>query len=73
MNYLMDVNKNYNESCLVTMSNMSDSSIDMVITSPPYDDIRSYKNNIKTIFHIIILYKRWLIFVLHLPNLIQVL
>jgi DNA modification methylase len=48
MNYLMDVNKNYNESCLVTMSNMSDGSIDMVITSPPYDDIRSYKNNIKT-------------------------
>ena len=35
-------NKIYNENCLDTMSRMSDNYIDLTITSPPYDNLRSY-------------------------------
>jgi len=42
----MEINKTYNESCLNTMSKMPDNYIDLTITSPPYDDIRNYNNNI---------------------------
>ncbi len=38
----MEIGKIYNENCLITMSNMPESYIDFVITSPPYDDIRNY-------------------------------
>ncbi len=38
----MEINKIYNENCLVTLSKMPDNFIDFVITSPPYDDIRTY-------------------------------
>jgi len=38
----MDLNKIYNEDCLQTMSKMPDNYIDLIITSPPYDDIRNY-------------------------------
>ena len=38
----MELQKIYNENCLVTMGNMPDKFIDLVITSPPYDDIRNY-------------------------------
>ena len=40
-------NKIYGESCLKTMSRMPDSFIDLTVTSPPYDDMRSYNNRIK--------------------------
>jgi DNA modification methylase len=39
-------NKIYNECCLTTMSNMQDEYIDLTITSPPYDDLRNYNNQI---------------------------
>ena len=39
-------NQIFNEDCLETMSRMSDSSIDLVVTSPPYDNLRSYDNDI---------------------------
>lgn len=39
----MEHNKIYNENCLVTMNRMSNNSIDMVLTSPPYDNLRNYK------------------------------
>jgi len=42
----MEINKIYNESCLDTMKKMSDSYIDCTITSPPYDDLRSYKDGV---------------------------
>jgi site-specific DNA-methyltransferase (adenine-specific) len=32
----------YVEDCLDTMARISDESIDMVLTSPPYDDLRAY-------------------------------
>jgi len=38
----MELEKIYNEDCLITMKNMHDNYIDFVITSPPYDDIRNY-------------------------------
>src|SRR6266403_448452 len=38
----MDLNKIYNENCLDTMTKMEDNFIDLTVTSPPYDDLRSY-------------------------------
>nr|AKH47494.1 Modification methylase BamHII [uncultured marine virus] len=35
-------NKVYNENCLSTMSRMEDGVIDLTVTSPPYDDVRTY-------------------------------
>ena len=32
----------YNEDCLITMGRMSDESIDLVVTSPPYDNLKTY-------------------------------
>lgn len=37
----MEVNKVYNEDCLVTMGRMEDKSIDVILTSPPYNKSRS--------------------------------
>ena len=38
----MEINTYYNEDCLDTMKKMPDNFIDLVITSPPYDDLRTY-------------------------------
>lgn len=38
----MELNKIYNEDCLATMKRMPDNFIDMVMTSPPYDNLRKY-------------------------------
>jgi len=37
------MNKIYNECCLETMQRMNGGSIDLVVTSPPYDNLRDYK------------------------------
>jgi DNA modification methylase len=39
----------YNECCLQTMRRMQDNYVDLTITSPPYDDLRTYNNHIKGI------------------------
>jgi len=39
-------NQIFNESCLDTMSRMEDNSIDLVVTSPPYDNLRTYNSDI---------------------------
>ena len=39
----MEVNKIYNENCLDTMRRMPDNFVDLVVTSPPYDNLRDYK------------------------------
>ena len=39
----MDINKIYCENCLDTMKRMPDNFIDLVVTSPPYDNLRDYK------------------------------
>ena len=36
------MNKIYNENCLETMARMYSESIDLTVTSPPYDDLRTY-------------------------------
>ena len=38
----MKINKIYNESCLDTMAKMQDNFIDLTVTSPPYDGLRTY-------------------------------
>lgn len=40
------INKIYNEDCLITMFKMPDDFIDLTITSPPYDKMRTYDNHI---------------------------
>lgn len=44
----MDINKIlynciFNEDCLVTMDRLPDNCLDLVVTSPPYDNLRDYK------------------------------
>ena len=39
----MEINKIYNENCLDTMARMTDNFVDLTVTSPPYDDVRTYK------------------------------
>jgi DNA modification methylase len=38
----MEINKIYHENCLETMAKMPSNYVDMVLTSPPYDDLRDY-------------------------------
>jgi len=38
------INKIFNENCLETMAKMPDNFIDLTITSPPYDGLRTYEN-----------------------------
>ena len=39
----MKTNYLYNENCLDTMARMEDNFIDLTVTSPPYDNLRTYK------------------------------
>tara|TARA_R110001592_G_C12910317_1_gene727553 strand:+ start:76 stop:825 length:750 start_codon:yes stop_codon:yes gene_type:complete len=39
----MKKNYLYNENCLDTMARMEDNFIDLTVTSPPYDNLRTYK------------------------------
>jgi DNA modification methylase len=43
----MEYNKLYHEDCLTTMKRMSDNSVSLTVTSPPYDDLRTYNNKVK--------------------------
>ena len=54
-----EINNIYNVDCLIGMKDLPDECIDLVVTSPPYDDLRNYNgfsfdfNNIaKEIFRI---------------------
>ena len=38
----MEIDRIYNEDCLEVLKRMDDESVDMAITSPPYDNIRAY-------------------------------
>lgn len=38
----MDLNKIYNCDCIDGLKEMSDNSVDLIVTSPPYDDLRKY-------------------------------
>src|SRR5690554_2573254 len=39
---MIEINKNYNENNLETMAKMLDNFIDLTVTSPPYDNLRTY-------------------------------
>ena len=43
----MEINKIYFEDCLKTMAKMPGSFLDLTITSPPYDDLRTYHDKVK--------------------------
>ena len=42
LNQHLEVNRIYNENCLDTMKRMPDNFIDLTVTSPPYDGLRTY-------------------------------
>lgn len=41
----LEINKIYNENCLETMKRMPNCFIDLTVTSPPYDNLRTYKGH----------------------------
>ena len=41
-----------NADCLYKMREMDDESIDLIVTSPPYDDLRNYNNSSEWNFEI---------------------
>lgn len=43
----MELNKIYHEDCLDTMGRMLENTVSLTVTSPPYDDLRTYNNKIK--------------------------
>lgn len=40
------INKIIHSDCLEIMKDMPDNSIDLTVTSPPYDNLRTYENNL---------------------------
>ena len=43
---MVNHNQLYNEDCLITMRNMGDNLVDLTLTSPPYDDLRTYNEHV---------------------------
>lgn len=43
---MIELNKIYNENCLDTMARMPENFVDLTVTSPPYDNLRTYNDNI---------------------------
>jgi DNA modification methylase len=39
---MIELNKIYNENCLDTLNRMQDNYLDLTVTSPPYDNLRTY-------------------------------
>ena len=39
---MIEIDRIYNEDCLLTMQQMPDNFIDLTVTSPPYDNLRTY-------------------------------
>ena len=44
---MLELNQVYQGDCLEVMQDIDDDSIDLTVTSPPYDDLRTYKGSIK--------------------------
>ena len=49
---LMETNTIYNESCITGMQQMDENMVDLCITSPPYDDLRTYNDSSKWDFNV---------------------
>ena len=45
----LKINKCYNENCLETMARIPDGFVDLTVTSPPYDDLRTYNGIVLTL------------------------
>lgn len=39
---MLEINKIYNEDCLIGLKKLDSDVIDLTVTSPPYDDLRKY-------------------------------
>lgn len=48
----MEINKNYNENNLETMAKMPDCFLDLTVTSPPYDNLRTYTGEAEWSFEV---------------------
>jgi DNA modification methylase len=44
---MIELNRIYNEDCLEGMKRIPDGFVDLTVTSPPYDNLRTYNGNIK--------------------------
>lgn len=42
---MLELNKTYNCDCLEGLKKLDNNSVDLTVTSPPYDDLRSYKSD----------------------------
>jgi len=42
---MLEVNKTYHINCIAGMEKLDDKSVDLVVTSPPYDDLRTYNDS----------------------------
>lgn len=49
---MIEINKIYNGDCLDLMPGIEDKSIDMILTSPPYDNLRTYNGSLEWNFEI---------------------
>jgi len=43
---MVELNNTYNENCLETMKRMPNDYVKLTVTSPPYDDLRTYNKNV---------------------------
>ena len=48
----MEINKIYNCDCIEGLKQLEDNSIDLTVTSPPYDDLRSYGDTLEWNFDV---------------------
>jgi len=48
----MQINTIYNESCITGMQEMDENVVDLCVTSPPYDDLRTYNDSSKWDFNV---------------------
>ena len=48
----MEINNIYNCDCIEGLKNLPDNSIDLTVTSPPYDDLRNYGNTLEWNFEV---------------------
>ena len=49
---LMETNTIYNQSCITGMQEMDENVVDLCVTSPPYDDLRTYNDSSKWDFNV---------------------
>ena len=49
---LMEVNTIHNQSCITGMQEMDENVVDLCVTSPPYDDLRTYNDSSKWDFNV---------------------